>query len=676
MVIGTQSKISGAFGAAAVISIVIGVVSYASVSRIREDAARGTRTEEVINALRTVQSWSINAQTAVRGFTITGNDAYLLPYNEAGANLDRELARLSTLTAGDGPQQQRLKSLAELVRERLGIAAEQIEARRTRGFEAARDLVAGGRGRQTQELLTRLVGEMIDSERSELSRRQAETDRASAAALRFAVAASVLGLVLALASQVLIRRDVAGARRAQAALREANETLELRVAQRTAELGRANERLSAAFEELHSLVEQAPLAIAMFDRDMRYIATSRRWVTEFGRGHVELVGLSHYDVHPDIPRHWIEVHRRALAGEVVKQDEELWVQADGSRHWLRWAVSPWRNEQGEVGGLTIFAEDITERKRDEARLRLADAVFQSTQEGIVVTDLAGNMIAVNPAFTHITEYSREELLGRNLRLLNSGRQGREFYREMWQSILATGTWQGELWDRRKSGEIFQQWVSISTLRDEAGQPTSYVGVFTDISRMRHAQSHLEYLAHHDELTGLPNRSLLFARLRHTVERARRDGLACAVLLLDLDNFKTVNDTLGHEAGDELLKLASDRIRPRLRDTDTIARLGGDEFALVLERVGGADNAAQVARVLTEQLAAPFRLGGGSEVHIGASIGISLFPADGDNAEDLLRSADAALYRAKAAGRGTWRFFDPEAARQAQPGQERPAPRPA
>jgi diguanylate cyclase (GGDEF)-like protein/PAS domain S-box-containing protein len=286
---------------------------------------------------------------------------------------------------------------------------------------------------------------------------------------------------------------------------------------------------------------------------------------------------------------------------------------------------------------------------------LADAVFRNTQEGIVVTDPGANIVAVNPAFSTITEYSAAELVGQHIRLLRSGRQDRAFYQNMWECILATGGWQGEIWDRRKSGEIHQQWVQINTVRNDVGEPTHYVGVFTDISRMHHAQSHLEYLAHHDGLTGLPNRSLLYSRLRHTIERARRDSTLCAVLFIDLDGFKAVNDTLGHEAGDELLQLAGNRMRQRLRDSDTLARLAGDEFVVVLDHLSAPEDAAQMAQALVEQLGVPFQMATGKESRIGGSAGISVFPTNGDDADSLIRSADVALYRAKAAGRGTWRF---------------------
>jgi diguanylate cyclase (GGDEF)-like protein/PAS domain S-box-containing protein len=285
---------------------------------------------------------------------------------------------------------------------------------------------------------------------------------------------------------------------------------------------------------------------------------------------------------------------------------------------------------------------------------LADAVYRSTQEGIVVTDLDGVIVAANPALSEITEYSEPELVGNPARMLQSGRHDRDFYQNMWEAIQATGRWEGEIWDRRKGGEVFQQWLSIRTIQDEAGKPINYVGMFTDISRMRHATTHLEHLAHYDALTGLPNRSLLDARLTHTVETARRAGNLCALILIDLDGFKAVNDTIGHQAGDELLQLAGKRMGERLRETDTLARWGGDEFALVLGGLSEPSDAARIAQLIIEQLGAPFQLTNGNEISIGGSAGIGLFPADGNDPAALMKRADAALYAAKAAGRGTWR----------------------
>ena len=229
-----------------------------------------------------------------------------------------------------------------------------------------------------------------------------------------------------------------------------------------------------------------------------------------------------------MPQSWVDIHRRALAGEFLKNDEELWVRSDGSRHWLRWAVSPWRNERGETGGVIIYAEDITPRKLAEERLRLAHAVFENVQEGIVIADLDGKIVTANPAFRAISEYSESELLSRGMRLASSGPHERAFYEEIWACIRSTGSWQGEIWDERKGGESYPQWLGISTVRNEEGAPSYYVGVVADISRMRHAQSHLHYLVHHDALTGLANRrpAVVAIASHHRTHAARRGSVPC------------------------------------------------------------------------------------------------------------------------------------------------------
>lgn len=657
LLVAAQRKVAGAFALAVVLAIGIGLVSFWSVSRLGDDAAWVGHSRQVIGSLQELLSTLASTQSASRGYAITGSESFLRPYSQAVGSVRLELANLRELIADNPEQQARAQALSSLIDERMRISENIVAIRRERGTESAREFIANGRGEQVQDSIRHLISEMAAAEQALLSERQVRSMRSSAVAKWVSVTGSALAFAIVLGSYLLIRRDFSGARHSEAALREANLGLESRVAQRTGELTRANARLGSSYRELRLLVEQTPLSIAMLDRNMRYIAASRRWAGAYGKGRDELAGLSHYELHPDLPKRWIEVHRRGLAGEFHKHDEDLWVQADGSKHWLRWAVSPWRNEDGDIGGITMFAEDITERKLAEERLRLADAVFRSTQEGIVITDLRGHIVAVNPAFSIISEFSEAELLGQHMRLLQSGRQDESFYRNMWQHIAATGSWQGEIWDRRKSGEVHQQWLAVNTVRDEAGEPVYYVGVATDLSRMNHAESHLEYLAHHDALTGLPNRALLFSRLAHSIERARREGSPCAVVFLDLDGFKGVNDSLGHEAGDELLQLAANRMRQRLRDSDTLARFAGDEFVVVLEHISVPGYAAQITQALIEQLRTPFALRSGAEVGIGGSAGISLFPADGDDAESLIRCADAALYRAKAAGRGIWRFHD-------------------
>lgn len=303
-----------------------------------------------------------------------------------------------------------------------------------------------------------------------------------------------------------------------------------------------------------------------------------------------------------------------------------------------------------------LARDISERVQTEEKLHQAAAVFDNAQEGILVTDHNARILAANQAVCEITGYDVAEVLGETPAKFKSGRHDTAFYQAMWESLINTGRWQGEVWDRRKDGEIYPKWLSISAVRDASGQTVRYVALFADITHLKESEAHLEHLAHFDVLTDLPNRLLFTSRLEHAVEQARRHGQHIAVLFLDLDRFKTVNDSLGHPAGDELLIMVARRIRARLRNEDTLARLGGDEFVILLEQLDAAQMAAIVAQDLLQVLAAPVLLSGGHEVFIGASIGISLFPDDADNAMRLVSSADAALYLAKEQGRNTYRFY--------------------
>jgi diguanylate cyclase (GGDEF)-like protein/PAS domain S-box-containing protein len=303
-----------------------------------------------------------------------------------------------------------------------------------------------------------------------------------------------------------------------------------------------------------------------------------------------------------------------------------------------------------------FARDITGGRRDDEERRLAAAVFANTQEGIVITDPEGRILAVNPSVVSITGYSREELVGNTMRQLQSGRHDRAFYETLWHAVRTSGYWQGEIWNRRKSGEVYPELLTISTVRDDAGEITNYVGSFSDITLWKRSQDRMEHLAHHDALTGLPNRLMLRARLEHAVSKARRDKAQGAVLFLDLDRFKQVNDTLGHPAGDALLIAVAKRLRERLRDSDTLARLGGDEFVILIEDLTERSQAAALAQELIARLSEPFDLPGGHVARIGGSIGIALFPVDGTAPDELIQRADVALYESKQGGRGTYRFF--------------------
>lgn len=319
---------------------------------------------------------------------------------------------------------------------------------------------------------------------------------------------------------------------------------------------------------------------------------------------------------------------------------------------LRSASIQWQGNDAYVIGV----RDITENKLNDERLRQAAAVFNNTRDGVMTVDADLRIVHINAAFTDITGYTEAEAIGKPSSLLRSGRHDREFYAQMWQSITITGHWQGEIWNRRKSGEVYPELLSISRVTDKSGTTTHYVGVFADISKLKTSELQLDFLAHHDPLTRLPNRLLLLSHLEHAIKTAQREGKIVALLMLDLDRFKEVNDIFGHLAGDQLLQQVADRLIARLRSVDTVCRLGGDEFILLLEDIEQAEDAALVANDIISALSEPWQLSQDSEVSIGVSIGISLYPEHGNEAEQLIQQADTALYHAKAKGRGCFKYF--------------------
>lgn len=307
-----------------------------------------------------------------------------------------------------------------------------------------------------------------------------------------------------------------------------------------------------------------------------------------------------------------------------------------------------------VQGVCTQSTDITARKHAEEQLRLAARVFDRAGEGIVVTDAQERILTVNGAFATVTGYSPEEAIGKTPALLNSGRHDKEFYTEMWMALRERGWWQGEVWNRRKNGEIYPEWLSINTVCDADGKVLNYVGIFSDITVVKESQRRVEFLATHDELTTLPNRSLFLDRVRQAIARGRRQHMSFGVFFVDLDNFKVVNDSLGHHAGDEMLREIALRLRECVRAADTVARFGGDEFALLIEETNPTE-ADMTARRIGEAMLRPMTLAN-QTVHASASIGISLFPEDGEDAETLLKHADGAMYQAKESGKRTHQFF--------------------
>ncbi|MEG3640046.1 two-component system response regulator [Magnetococcus sp. PR-3] len=339
----------------------------------------------------------------------------------------------------------------------------------------------------------------------------------------------------------------------------------------------------------------------------------------------------------------------ALRGETEQiSGETLFRTRGGKKIPISFNAAPILDGHFLSGGVLSF-RDIRDKREKEENLKLAAKIFEYSQEGLLVLGPDRYFVDVNPAFSYITGYTREEVIGKGPNLLRSDRHDEHFYEEIWTSVDEDGRWQGEIWRKRKNGEEFPEWLSISAIKDSNAQITHYVGLFSDITTRKIAEEKLKHQAHHDPLTGLPNRSLLEDRLEQAVAKARRYEGKIAVLYMDLDHFKPINDNYGHEAGDAVLREISARLRHELRQSDTAARVGGDEFVAILTEIREEHLVMGVAQKLIHAIQKPVNFGKHT-FQVGTSIGVSLYPIHGTRNKTLLNAADAAMYRAKQDGR--------------------------
>ncbi|MCM8625699.1 EAL domain-containing protein [Accumulibacter sp.] len=402
--------------------------------------------------------------------------------------------------------------------------------------------------------------------------------------------------------------------------------------------------------------------MAVKDASGRYQFTNPKFEQTLGFGAGAAIGKTDIQLFPAaIAEMFRDSEFEAIKLRQAIEREETLPLPDGPRHFLV-VRFPLVDEDGAITGLCFQATDITARKLAEDQLRLAALVFERSSEGVMVTDPEQRILTVNDAFSGLTGYRRDEVVGKKPGILRSGRTPPEFYAEMWDHVNRYGVWRGEIWNRRKDGEEYLEWLSINTVRDASGKILNYVGMFNDITEARESQQRIEYLATHDELTGLPNRALFNDRLQLALARAERSHQSAGVVFIDLDNFKVINDTLGHDIGDKLLRQAARRLLECVRSEDTVARLGGDEFVVLLESADRHD-ATLTAERLLGALSASYRFDE-HECFISASIGLSMFPEDAADATTLMRNADSAMYRAKDHGKNAFRFFTADLASQA------------
>ncbi|MEK3723213.1 sensor domain-containing protein [Paenibacillus sp. FSL H8-0034] len=347
---------------------------------------------------------------------------------------------------------------------------------------------------------------------------------------------------------------------------------------------------------------------------------------------------------------WASIHRDG------KWQGEIWNRRKNGEIYPEWlSIHSVKDENGILLHYVGMFSDITHRKHTISKLRLHAQVFSNSSEGIMITDKQLKILSVNQAFTTMTGYTEEEAAGHTPRLLHSGLQNQFFYIKMWETIHTTGLWEGEIWNKRKNGEIYPEWLSITTLRNETGAITNYIGMFTDITERKQSEEHLKYLAHFDKLTGLPNRTLLSELVHAAITKTVQTNQKLAIFFIDLDRFKMVNDSLGHNIGDKLLQQVADRLSSVVRMNDIVSRLGGDEFIIVLQDLQEQEEARQIAMHLISSINKPFWVDD-NELYINASIGICMYPTHGGDFDTLLKHADLAMYQAKLQ-KGGYQFFN-------------------
>lgn len=407
---------------------------------------------------------------------------------------------------------------------------------------------------------------------------------------------------------------------------------------------------------IRSIIENTPNMMGYWDKDLRCRYANTAFTQWFNIQHEKIIGIKFLDLVGDALYALNEPYIHAvLAGEPQKFERKLY-KTDGSIGHIIGHYIPDFDNHGMVKGFAIQASEVTIFKETEQKLKLAACVFDNTLDGVLITDIHGAILSVNPAFVEITGYSQEEVIGKNPRILQSNRHGPEFYSDMWKEIKENGLWKGEVWNRHKSGEDYLQRMTVSMVRrDVDDEPMRYVSVFSDITELWRKDEYIKHLAFHDPLTNLPNRTLLMERLNQKLLSSERECCDLAVMFLDLDGFKIINDQYGHNIGDELLKNISSRLLVQVRKSDTVARVGGDEFIFILNKPQNKDDIIYVGNRIINAISEPIDIMG-ETFNIGISIGVAQYPTNGNTAVELIRNADIAMYNAKNLGRNTIQFY--------------------
>ena len=663
---GLESKLLAAFAAALVVVAVLTGITWKLAQDAAEAAGLVRHTQDVQNALARVRMDTALVELNTQAYRVTGETARLADRDAAIQSREALLAALQAQTSDNPRQRARWAQLRAVVDERLAISRQVEQLRATHGAEAANAYVASQPLVLTRARVQQLLNEMDTEETRLLDEGTALQLSAGRRLVAAGAAASATLLALLVATYFVLRRQLRLHEARRHALAASEAQLERRVSERTAQL------LSSE-QQLARVLDGADQGGWDWNLQANEFRVSARWETMLGYEPGEMkVAPEHWHavVHPDdLPKATASIERH-LAGQLPLHEAEFRCRTKQGE-W-RWILTRGRVVARADNGTPLVMSgthtDVTDRKHAELAQRESAVVFESSYEGIMVANVQGLVTKINPAFTRITGYTQDEVLGRSPALLSSGRHDKAFYEAFWASLLQNGYWHGEIWNRRKTGDLYATLQSISAVHDANGQVLHYISVFADITHLKTHAAELDRVAHYDPLTGLPNRRLLSDRLQQTMQRSARSGKSSAVCFLDLDGFKAINDRLGHAAGDQLLVGVAEHLKAALRGEDTLARLGGDEFVILLSEVSTLKEGATILDRVLQAVRQPVHVDG-HVLSTSASIGVSLFPDDNVDPETLLRHADQTMYLAKQAGKNRYQLFDPEVDRRAHQRRE-------
>jgi diguanylate cyclase (GGDEF)-like protein/PAS domain S-box-containing protein len=419
------------------------------------------------------------------------------------------------------------------------------------------------------------------------------------------------------------------------------------------EISNKNKQIENKFKFLY---EEAPYPYQSLNEQGIITDINKKWLEITGYEKDEVIG-ERFSLFADEPFEYLKQSFKTFLIEKRVENKIVRIKKKNGEIIISSFNGNISNINNEIRTHCIF-KDITEEKRIEKKLKLSDIVFENTTEGIIITNEKSEIISVNNAFTNITGYTFDEIQYKNPRILKSGKHDKEFYTILWNELGKNGSWKGEIWNRKKNGEIYPEWLNLSVVKDISGKIINYVALFSDITKIKNSNAKIEYLAHHDPLTNLPNRLLLKARLNKSIDKCTELKQKLAIFFIDIDNFKIINDTYGHSIGDKIINLVAQRLQKNIRKNDTISRIGGDEFIIVIEDVLEQKNIEKIASKIMDDFKEPLKL----EEYLfetTISMGISIFPNNGLDAEELIKQADTAMYSSKNAGRNQYQFYKDE-----------------